>query len=94
MTGVGAKVSWNLAHRVITLYEAGTLDLMYATGDNQPVGVGSKLCGEGISIDQEVFLLYLHYQNPRRSNNDYIREFAKEYGVIVSGAFISQWFKN
>ena len=58
-TAVEAKVSWNLAQKVITGYETGTLELINTQDDNRPVGVGSKIFGEGLTVDQEVYLLWL-----------------------------------
>jgi transposase len=87
-----AKVGWDYASKVVDeLVLTGTLidpDIV------QQQRVDERVPTFHLSIEEEIFLLSLHTENPARPNISYAKGLRDYYDTTVSPQFIGRWFEN
>ena len=85
-----AEVSWSVAKRLIDEYHSGC-----STYSNE-VRCRKEYPGLmiGIMHEQECYMLWLYFEDPFRTDNNYLNLFFFKLGVNLSKPFILQWFKD
>jgi hypothetical protein len=87
-----AKVSWYYAKAVMKEYkETDYLTDPFEVHDEILKARATTL---HLHVEEEMFLLALRAESPKRPNIDYIKELYETYGRVVSSSFISRWFKK
>ena len=89
-----AQVSWHVAKKAIEEYHGvgrGQGGLRAGCRVNRGGGTGSRV---KLTYEQECYILYLRFNDPFMTNDDYVREFFEQYGVILSKSFVTRWFRD
>ena len=86
-----AKVSWIVAKRIVNDYHSGDPFRSCTMVQDRRRGVGSRL---ELTHEQECFLLWLRFDNPFRTRNEYIVEFGARFEMLLSKSFITNWFRR
>ena len=87
-----AKVGWEYASRVVEeLVRTGTLidpEILKQQRNDR------RVPSFHLSIEEEIFLLSLHSENPARPNLSYAKALRDQYDTTVSPQFIGRWFEK
>ena len=87
-----SRVGWDFAKKVMMEVQDYNCVLPPPVPNESELrqrGVGSK----SLTPEEEVFLLWLRFEDPHRSNQSYVNSLYASFGKQVSTTFISEWFK-
>ena len=85
-----AGVCWKVARRIIDEYHVGVAGCCVekAKKESRP---GTRI---GLTNEHETFLLWLRFEDPFRTNDDYVNRFFFQFGIKLARSFITCWFKD
>lgn len=83
-----ASVCWKVSRHMIDEYHGGVVDCCHekAKKKSRP---GSRI---GLTSEYENFLLWLCFEYPFWTNDDYVKRFFFQFGIKLSRSFITHWF--
>ena len=83
-----AGVCWKVASRIIDEYYGGVVGSCVETVKKKSLS-GLRI---GLTSQHETFLLWLRFEDPFQTNEDYVNLFFCEFGIRLSKSFITHWF--
>ena len=83
-----ARVGKHSAEKAISYYDLGFIPSLQK---KIPKGVGSL---KGLKMKHHAFIFALYLSNPALPNYGYCEEMQKKFGISLSNAFITRWFKS
>ena len=89
-----AQVSWHVAKRATEAYHGVGSDqggLPAGCRANRGGGTGSRV---NLTYEQECFILFMRFEDPFMTNEDYISKFYERYGVVLSRSFVTRWLRD
>ena len=83
-----AGVCWKVSCCIIDEYHGGGVDFCVEKVKKKSRS-GLRI---GLTSQHESFLLWLHFEDAFRTNEDYMQIFLAEFGIKLSRSFITRWF--